>query len=81
MRKRSWNIDSAEILDWVKWRLQIFSDQDLARALETSSSTISKIRKKRIPLGPVILLRILLLTDVGLKDLHIAIKFNNVSKC
>jgi hypothetical protein len=80
MQKRSWNVGSGEILDWVKWRLKIFSDQDLARALETSSSTISKIRKKHIPLGSVILLRILLLTGVRLKDLPIAIEFTKVNK-
>ncbi len=74
MLKNSRHIDDGDLLDWVRWRQRIFSDIDLAKALDTSSSTISKIRRRHIPLGSVILLRILDLTDVRLKDLPILIK-------
>ncbi len=71
MSKNTLQIDDAAILDWVKWHMKIFSDYDLAKALETSSSTISKIRRRHIPLGSVILLRILELTSIRLRDLPI----------
>ncbi len=74
MLKNSQHIDDGDLLDWVRWRQRIFSDIDLAKALDTSSSTISKIRHRHIPLGAVILLRILDLTDVRLKDLPILIE-------
>ncbi len=74
MLKNSRHIDDGDLLDWVKWRQRIFSDIDLSKALDTSSSTISKIRRRHIPLGSVILLRILDLTDVRLKDLPILIE-------
>ena len=74
MSNNTLQIDAAAILDWVKWRMKIFSDYDLAKALETSSSTISKIRRRHIPLGSVILLRILELTGIRLRDLPILIE-------
>ena len=74
MLKNSRHIDDGDLLDWVRWRQRIFSDIDLAKALDTSSSTISKIRRQHIPLGSVILLRILDLTDVRLKDLPILLE-------
>ncbi len=74
MLKNSGQIDDSDLLDWFRWRQKIVSDIDLAKALDTSSSTISKIRRRHIPLGSVILLRILDLTDVRLKDLPILIE-------
>jgi len=70
------------VLDWVKWRLRIFSDKELAKILETSASTISKIRGRHIPLGAVILplgavmlLKILDITGIRASELSTLIKF------
>lgn len=67
MRKNYLDVDDEEVLDWVKWRFRIFSDKELAMVLEMSTSTISKIRRNNMPLGAVILLRILDLTGIRLR--------------
>jgi hypothetical protein len=75
MRRNYLDIANDEVLDWVKWRLRIFSDKQLADVLETSASTISKIRGQQIPLGATILIRILDLTGASLRELPTLIKF------
>jgi hypothetical protein len=75
MRRNYLDIANDEVLDWVKWRLRIFSDKELADVLETSASTISKIRGQQIPLGATILIRILDLTGASLRELPTLIKF------
>jgi hypothetical protein len=75
MRRNYLDIANDEVLDWVKWRLRIFSDKQLADVLETSASTISKIRGQQMPLGATILIRILDLTGASLRELPTLIKF------
>jgi transcriptional regulator with XRE-family HTH domain len=75
MRRNYLDIANDEVLDWVKWRLRIFSDKQLADVLETSASTISKIRGKQMPLGATILIKILDLTGASLRELPTLIKF------
>jgi transcriptional regulator with XRE-family HTH domain len=75
MRRNYLDIANDEVLDWVKWRLRIFSDKELADVLETSASTISKIRGQQMPLGATILIRILDLTGASLRELPTLIKF------
>jgi plasmid maintenance system antidote protein VapI len=75
MRRNYLDIANDEVLDWVKWRLRIFSDKELAEVLETSASTISKIRGQQMPLGATILIRILDLTGSSLRELPTLIKF------
>jgi hypothetical protein len=62
------------LLDWLRWRLRVFSDFDLARELKTSPSAISKIRRGHQVVGAAILLRILDLTDVRLRELPMIIE-------
>ncbi len=69
MRKIHLGVSDCEVLDWVKWRLSIGSDKELASLLETSPSVISKIRGQQIPLGSGALLKILELTGVRVLDL------------
>ncbi len=76
MRKNYLEVGDVEVLDWVKWRLRILSDKELARALQTSASTISKIRRQRTQLGAVILIKILDLTGIRARELSTLIKFN-----
>ncbi len=75
MRRFHLDVSDEEVLDWVKWRLSIFSDRELARVLETSPPMISKIRGQQMPLGAGILLKILELTGVRLSELSTLIKF------
>ena len=75
MRMNYLEVGDEEVLDWVKWRFSIFSDKELATVLETSASTLSKIRGHHMPLGAVILLKILDLTGIRLRDLSNLIKF------
>jgi transcriptional regulator with XRE-family HTH domain len=75
MRRNYLEVGEEEVLDWVKWRLRIFSDKELARILETSASTISKIRGRHIPLGAVMLLKILDITGIRASELSTLIKF------
>ena len=75
MRRNYLDIANDEVLDWVKWRLRIFSDKQLADVLETSASTISKIRGQQMPLGATILIKILDLTGASLRELPTLIKF------
>jgi transcriptional regulator with XRE-family HTH domain len=75
MRRNYLDIANDEVLDWVKWRLRIFSDKQLADVLETSASTISKIRGQKMPLGATILIKILDLTGASLRELPTLIKF------
>jgi len=74
MKKNYIEVGDNEVLDWVKYRLRIFSDRELARILETSTSTISKIRRCHTRIGADILLRILDLTGIRLRDLPNLIK-------
>jgi hypothetical protein len=60
---------STELLDWTRWRLNILSDRDLAKELNTSAPIISKIRNGHQKIGALILLRILDLTDAKLREL------------
>ncbi len=75
MRKNYLEVGDVEVLDWVKWRLRILSDKELARALQTSASTISKIRRQHTQLGAVILIKILDLTGIRARELSTLIKF------
>jgi hypothetical protein len=60
---------STDLLDWARWRLNLLSDRDLARELNTSAPVISKIRHGHQKIGALILLRILDLTDAKLREL------------
>jgi hypothetical protein len=74
MAKKLLQVDSGDLFDWARWKLQIFSDFDLAHKLETSASTISKVRRGHSPLGSTILLRLLVLTDARFHDLPLLIE-------
>ena len=74
MLKEPFQFDQIDLLDWVRWRLRVFSDFDLARELKTSPSAISKIRRGHQMVGAAILLRILDLTDVRFRELPILIE-------
>ena len=74
MLKEPFQFDQIDLLDWVRWRLRVFSDFDLARDLKTSPSAISKIRRGHQMVGAAILLRILDLTDVRLRELPMLIE-------
>lgn len=45
-------------------------DSELARVLGVAPPIVSKIRNRRLPIGPALLLRILELTDTSLSDLQ-----------
>jgi hypothetical protein len=75
MRISYLQVGDVEVLDWVKWRLRIFSDKELAKVLQTSESTISKIRMHHTHIGAVILIKILDLTGIRARDLSTLIKF------
>ncbi len=68
MWRNYFEVSDDDLLDWVKWRFRISSDKNLAILLDTSASTISKIRGKHMIIGSVILLKILDLTGVRLRD-------------
>ena len=74
MLKEPFQFDQIDLLDWVRWRLRVFSDFDLARELKTSPSAISKIRRGHQMVGAAVLLRILDLTDVRLRELPMLIE-------
>ncbi|MEY5003576.1 MAG: hypothetical protein RL678_1385 [Pseudomonadota bacterium] len=74
MLKEPFQFDQIDLLDWLRWRLRVFSDFDLARELKTSPSAISKIRRGHQVVGAAILLRILDLTDVRLRELPMIIE-------
>lgn len=74
MSKEPFQFDQIDLLDWVRWRLRVFSDVELARELKTSPSAISKIRRGHHVVGAAILLRILDLTDVRLRELPMIIE-------
>jgi hypothetical protein len=74
MAKPLLQVDPSDLLDWARWKLQIFSDFDLAHKLETSASAISKIRRGHSPLGSTLLLRLLVLTDARFHDLPLLIE-------
>ena len=74
MLREPFQFDQIDLLDWVRWRLRVFSDFDLARELKTSPSAISKIRRGHQMMGAAILLRILDLTDVRLRELPMLIE-------
>jgi hypothetical protein len=74
MAKTLLQVDPGDLLDWTRWKLQIFSDFDLARKLETSASSISKVRRGHSPLGSTMLLRVLVLTDARFHDLPVLIE-------
>jgi transcriptional regulator with XRE-family HTH domain len=69
-------VSDCEVLDWVKFRLSIFSDKELARVLETSAPMVSKIRRQHVSLGPRTLLKILELTGVRLSELPTLVNFS-----
>ncbi len=73
MLKEPFQFDQIDLLDWLRWRLRVFSDFDLARELKTSPSAISKIRRGHQMVGAAVLLRILDLTDVRLSELPMLI--------
>jgi len=75
MRISYLQVGDVEVLDWVKWRLRIFSDKELAKVLQTSESTISKIRMRHTQIGAGILIKILDLTGIRARDLSTLIKF------
>jgi plasmid maintenance system antidote protein VapI len=68
-------VGDVEILDWVKWRLKIFSDKELAKVLQISAPTISKIRSHQTQIEAEILIKILDLTGIHARDLSTLIKF------
>jgi hypothetical protein len=74
MLKQPFQFDPIDLLDWTRWRLQLFSDLDLAKKLKTSPSAISKIRRGHQAMGAAILLRILDLTDVRFRELPMLIE-------
>lgn len=45
-------------LDWLTAKLNLKNDAALSRALEVAPPVISKIRHYRLPVGPVLILRI-----------------------
>jgi plasmid maintenance system antidote protein VapI len=75
MRINYLEVGDVEVLDWVKWRLRIFSDKELAKVLQTSVSTISKIRRHHAQIGEEIFIKILDLTGIRARDLSTLIKF------
>lgn len=74
MAKTVLQVDPGDLLDWARWKLRIFSDFDLARKLDTSASTISKVRRGHSPLGSTLLLRLLVQTDARFHDLPLLIE-------
>lgn len=57
------------VLDAVRKRLNLKSDAALSRALGVRPPVISKIRHRRLTIGPLILLRMLEATGLHIRDL------------
>lgn len=62
------HVEANLILNWLRWWLQLRNDRELSEALGVKPPVISKLRRKKIPLGPSIWVRILDLTDTRLRD-------------
>jgi hypothetical protein len=64
-------IDMPEkVLDAAIENMSLASDATLARALDVSAPTISKVRRRVLPLGPALLIRILIAGDFHIRELH-----------
>ena len=62
--------EPARLLDLLLSRLGLSTDSSLAYTLGVTPPLISKIRNRRQPLGPALLLRILEITDSSPQALH-----------
>jgi hypothetical protein len=61
--------DPNRLLDTVNGNLRLRFDAALARKLEVCPAVISNIRKKRLPIGATLLLKLHYLTDLTIRDL------------
>lgn len=57
------------LLDGVMARYQIKNDAELSRCLQLAPSSISKIRRRRVPLSDVVLLRVHDAFDIPIAEL------------
>jgi len=60
----------AHLIDALVQKLEISNDKELAELLGVSPSTISKIRTRKNPISPAVLVRIHELTDVAIADIR-----------
>lgn len=58
-----------KLLDAVIKKLQLRNDAGLCRALEMETTTISKMRNGKVPIGSVILIRMHEVTDLPISEL------------
>lgn len=65
---------NTDFINWAKWRLQVFTDCELAEKLGTTAPTISKIRRGRATVGDQLLLLVLEATNTNLKDIDFVIE-------
>lgn len=72
-KNKNWE-KNIEFIDWAKWRLQVFTDYELAKKLGTTAPTISKIRRGKANVGDQLLLLVLEATNTNLKDIDYVIE-------
>ncbi len=63
------HVEANLILNWIRWGLQLRNDRELSEALGVKPPVISKLRRKKIPMGPSLWVRIMDLTDTRLRDI------------
>ena len=51
-KNKNWK-KNIEFIEWAKWRLQVFTDYELAKKLGTTAPTISKIRRGKANVGDI----------------------------
>ena len=62
-------LDGNQLMNWVRWKLNLRSDRMLSEALGVCQTEISRIRHKKRSVGAPLLVRILEATDTNLNDL------------
>jgi hypothetical protein len=62
--------DPRNLLDTLIRELHIKNDASLSRILEVAPPVISKIRNKKLPIGPSILIRMHEASDLSIKELR-----------
>ncbi len=65
MRSMTANVIGRDLLDWVRWQLDLPTDRALAATLGMHPPQISALRHHPVPAGPALLLRVLEAVDLS----------------
>lgn len=64
------NYDPVRLLDSIKEKLNLKKDAALCRVLQVPAPVISKVRKKKVPIGAVVLIRMHEVSEISIRDLR-----------